>query len=269
MSFQPTAYQNTALTFGVEIEFCIASLNQGFEDPHPHSASNFRSLDADFNHTAVPEFYPESEPQGFREWCIQLRMARALSAAGFPSVTEKEINFAGKYPENERLARWIVTDDSSLRAPDTDFKYTWYKIEINSPAFYYDQAAVNQVRNVCTFLASKFRIHINNSMGVHVHVGDGKNGLQADVLRMLMATLFVFEPQLDTLHPRNRKGNTYCRSLNAHSKLGQQSIFNETTNTHPKSRSQILEDLLEIKDKKDIVISMSPLPEDVKTHKLA
>jgi hypothetical protein len=273
MSFQPIAPRNTALTFGVEIEFCIASLDTGYEDPHPHAAPYFRDLHAHFNHPIVPEWYSINQPHDYQTWCVQFRIAEILENAGFPAVTLREIEFAeGRYPETERLARWVITSDSSIKDPKSaeDFKYWWYKIEINSPAYYYNEASVSKVKAVCALLSKTFRIHLNKSMGLHVHVGDGKKGFQADVLRTLMATLFVFEPQLNTLHPKNRSKNRYCRSLNAYTQLGAQSVFDKGSNPAPMTRAELLEKILGIGDRKILIVNaMMPRPQDSATHKLA
>ena len=258
MSSQPGAGRNTALTFGIEIEFCVASLDSGYEDPHPHATPQFRDLDKYLNHPKVPNDCTEEQAVEWKMWFVQLRIAEALSAAGYRAVTEKEIDdMNGRYPEDERLSHWIVTSDVSLRLPNTDLKYEWYNIEVNSPAYYFNPAAVDEVKKVCNFLKANFRIHINNSMGVHIHVGDGKNGLEAYHLRSLMATLFVFEPQLDTLHPKHRIGrNFYCKPLNTESRLGKKSVLSKDQIPNPKTKRQILEELLQMDDRQDILYSM-------------
>jgi hypothetical protein len=269
MPSRPTTHRNTALTFGLEIEFCIASLNPSFTDPHPTSSPSFRALDRPIAHPRIPPSHPIFEPECFRSWCVQLRIARALTSAGFPAITEKEISISRTYTEAERLSKWVVTDDASINEPDED-RYSWYKIEINSPAFYYNQAAVRQVRDVCKLLTSTFRVHVNESMGVHVHVGDGKRGFETVVLRTLMAILFVFEQQFSTLHPKHRGDkNPYCKSLNSSSKLGRQAVFDKLTNPIPRTRADLLEELLAMEKKEDIVEAMYQTRYDYQTHKLA
>ena len=201
---------------------------------------------------------------------MQLRIAEVLSEAGCSVVTGFEIKESNKCRGDERLSRWIVDQDSTLSEPAGKHKYNWYQIEINSPAFYFNQAAVDEVKTVCALLAKTFRIHINKSTGLHVHVGNGMKGLSTDKLRSLMAMLYVFEPQLNKLHPAHRGDrNIFCTSLNTHSVLGQLSVFQEITNPKPKTRSELLEKLLKISRRDKIIETMYQAPFDFSTYKLA
>lgn len=249
MSPQPRG-QRDALTFGVEIEFLVAALGRGFretgQDPHPDDAREVVGLDEQPPSAAI---VPEC--MGWREqqiWFVELHVTKTITDAGFPALTLREVKDQ-LIPMSERVKSWIVHEDVSVEPPDTHGKYSWYRIEINSPAYYFTPGAVEAVKTVCAIISSTYRVHINNTAGMHCHVGNGTYGFETDVLRTLMAILFVFEPQLETLHPKHRtEGNMYCQSLWGQSRLGR--IRN-------KSKSEMLEILLRADSRAEVVRLMS------------
>ncbi|PVH87356.1 hypothetical protein DL98DRAFT_354492, partial [Cadophora sp. DSE1049] len=99
--------------------------------------------------------------------------------------------------------------------------YKFRDIEVVSPPFHFCKEALNEVKVVCETLPSQYRLISNTSCSIHVHVGNGTRGFTVPHIRSLMALLWTFEPQMDTLHPQHRVGPTrYNGSLRKHSKLG-------------------------------------------------
>ncbi|TAQ86869.1 hypothetical protein B7494_g4839 [Chlorociboria aeruginascens] len=183
-------------TFGVEIEFMLATLEDHVEDLHPEEGRTVRGL-------------------GGRWTGLYDHIATTLKAAGIPTIIDK--GDKGSYS-------WTVTDDVSLFTSYT-FGYKWISVEIISPPYYFEHAALDKVAQVVSVLKSTYRIVCDESCGVHIHIGDGLRGLEDDTLRLLFAMLWTFEPQLDTLHPAERVGiDAYSGSLRSTSWLGYDQI---------------------------------------------
>lgn len=100
-------------------------------------------------------------------------------------------------------------------------------------------------------LRLNYRTNINASCGLHVHVGNGVEGLPVDAIRNLTAYLWTFEPQLNQIHPRIRHDNAYCRSLMKSTYLGKRQ--------HPQvTRKEGLETIIETTTLDEIKRFMCP-----------
>lgn len=117
---------------------------------------------------------------------------------------------------------WNITHDFSLRPPllrrpdDHRYHYCWVPIEINSdPPGAADMEFFKKCGDVAATLRDETRAETNMSCGMHVHVGDGDKGLTLNTLKIIMATLFVFEPAIEQLHPIYRLGMIGDRPINA------------------------------------------------------
>jgi hypothetical protein len=88
-------------------------------------------------------------------------------------------------------------------------------MEVISPPLYFTEEGVKQVQAVCGILTNQYRIHINETCGVHVHVGFEDAGYSPEVLRNLMATIWTFEKWIEQIHPPDRRGvkNQYCQGM--------------------------------------------------------
>jgi hypothetical protein len=255
MSSQPLNPQ-PGLTFGVEFELAIATLAKGFVDANPGDPRQVKGLTCYLDHPAIFSYDNEIDDFEYREWFLQLRIADLFNAAGFPAITHREIKLKERYEDEDwsekRLTYWIIDQDASIREPDGFREYDWYGIEINSPAFYFSEDAVDAVKKVCKLLRNTYRINVNESTGMHVHVGHGCKIIDTPHLRALMALLFVFEPQLDMLHPSHRSDNGYSYPLDSHSILGKSKGL---------TRRQKLEALLAMHDREEILeIMRAPRP---------
>ncbi|KAL3426077.1 hypothetical protein PVAG01_02868 [Phlyctema vagabunda] len=183
------------LTFGVELEFLLATLLDDAEDPHPSDPRTPYGISNE---------KPFSEA-GYTK--IQRHIARTLNEAGFDAITADQ----GSESSLQLLSKWVVTSDSSLCMVDT--KYAWYAVELNSPAYYTCPESILIVQKVCALLKKTYRINHNNSSGLHVHVGDGFAGFSDTVTQNVAAMSWAFEDLLDQMHPKSRiDGNEMCPS---------------------------------------------------------
>lgn len=72
---------------------------------------------------------------------------------------------------------------------------------------------------VCTLLANRFCILVNETTGLHVHVGNGAKGFKLLTVKHLIAFCWAFEPQLNSLHLPSRQDRKHCRSIRESSSL--------------------------------------------------
>ncbi|KAH7330150.1 putative amidoligase enzyme-domain-containing protein [Rhexocercosporidium sp. MPI-PUGE-AT-0058] len=209
-----------ALTFGFELEFGIVCLPQDYEDPNPEDSRQvYGILEKD------PPLSPRIPSLGLHEpyqigaeddewWHIQQHIASTLRKQGLLAFSDEDETQTDFDTENS----WIIKDDASIKPPPLNYKFR--DVELVSPPFYFSEKALNEVRVVCETLPSEYRLFTNTSCSIHVHVGNGTNGFTVSHLRKLMAILWAFEPQFDSLHPHHRVGPTrYSGSLREHSKL--------------------------------------------------
>lgn len=188
-----------ALTFGIEIEFVLATFPTGMDDPHPKDLRPVKGIAGDAK---------LASREGFLN--VQTHIADTLNAHNF----EARSRIANKI---EDFTVWMVSRDL-LMAPDD--RYEYYPVELQSPIFYSTEEGYDEVRKVVEVLTSNYRIHTNESCGLHVHVGDEDKGLPLEVFRNLLAYIWSFEPQLSQIHPSHRLSNSYCYSFGSLTELG-------------------------------------------------
>jgi hypothetical protein len=190
-------------SFGVEFEFVIAAIC----DPrkrkiHPDDPRQvyFDTIDDDFS-----MWSEENKPDQTiaNRQTIQRHIREALRKGKFPTGDG----------DNQDIAVWEVAGDPSINTP-YHAQYQYFGIEVKTPALTYGRSALVQVRGVCNLLKSQFRVSVNQSCGLHVHVGNlHGNGLTLQDVRRTAAFLHAFEPQLDTVHPTHRFNNPHCASF--------------------------------------------------------
>lgn len=204
------------LTFGVELEFTIVGLEEQYKDPTPHDPRSVRGV------------LGSSRPS--KEDSVNIKVlehiADVLNKANIPAEARKGTPPSAVNPiDNPWTAKdqrsWVVTTDESIEAPKnhgTD--YFFHKIEITSPAFYFGKTTLEAVSQVCGVLSTNFRIHMNETMALHVHVGNKTKGFTTECVRGAIATAFTFEPQIEKIHPEYFRGEyKYGPNLRDHSRL--------------------------------------------------
>lgn len=128
---------------------------------------------------------------------------------------------------------WLIEPDFSLLPPlmaedDPRRDCKWMPMEINSRILEVGKDAFGEVVNVVRTLGTT-AANANSSTGVHVHVGNGteSKGFSLDTLKCFVGAMYVFEPQIEELHPAWRcgwdlekakyiergDGEFYCKSI--------------------------------------------------------
>lgn len=180
------------LTFGVELEFLIAGLADEYEDPNPNDPRSVRGLVGDPSSRKVSPYLLE-------------HIVEVLLKEGVPA--EDCVDTKARKPwKVDDPESWVVTTDSTIEYPplpedDPRNIYHYHRIEVCSPALYFNETSLAAVAQVCGILSSNFRVQLNWSCALHVHVGRSMKGFDLRAQRKFLATLFTFEPQIQKIHP--------------------------------------------------------------------
>ncbi|TGO44465.1 hypothetical protein BCON_0514g00040 [Botryotinia convoluta] len=205
-------------SFGIEFEFLIAFLAKpSIENPNPSDPRTvyFPSTPED----NAPAYFqiPVGKEDWANEWSIYAHIKRSLASIGLPTEPGKA---------NSNFAMWEVTRDGSITPPKPPHRrnkkayadwqaYTYYPIEVRTPAYYYCEDALRDVADFCKIMRKNYLVTVNESCGLHVHIGYGAQGFTLPHLRRLGAMIQAFEPQFDSIHPEHRidSRNDHCVSF--------------------------------------------------------
>lgn len=211
------------LTFGVEFEFLVATLPWHTSDPHPEDPRPVKNID-----TFVPIDH-KADWARFDEQQVALRtsLSSALNAVNLPARSVNET------PPSSPT--WEIDDDNSIAPPQGPEGriYKWRTVEVKTTPYYFTPESLAAVSLGCKTLTSNFRLNVNESCGLHVHVGDGIEGFSLDTLHNLAAFLWTFEPVLETIYPPDRRNGGYSLAMRKCSKLAQQHAWLSRTNPAP------------------------------------
>lgn len=186
------------LSFGIELEFCLGYVPHGRPNPDP---SDKRRVDF-----KDPSYFPEDQraPDGYAIDLIdviQQDIIQTLVDKGYAAKLDNHDQQSDDVPPRE----WWVMSDSSIKLPqDEPEGYEFVKIEIASPAWFVSDRSAKQVEAVLGLLKETYYVVTNESTGLHVHVGRGKDGFSFKHMRDLIAMLWAYELQLSSIHPPSR-----------------------------------------------------------------
>ena len=112
---------------------------------------------------------------------------------------------------------WKVTKDSSIKADDfltgkQGGRYGYAGIELKSPALPYTAKSLVTIREMCQHLG-ELDILVNESCGLHVHVGNKRKGFPLETMKNLCVLTATFERELESIHPPHRISNYHTRSI--------------------------------------------------------
>ncbi|RDW65265.1 hypothetical protein BP5796_09957 [Coleophoma crateriformis] len=186
------------LTFGIELEFALATVPIGKPDPHPEDPRQV------YFHDPSNPANPPSTTSTFI-YTILTHVAQTLTQHHVPAIPILKRSQTTTFSRN-----WLVKTDASIQPPNPTsalypHAYRWYAVEVVSPAYYHSPSTTDACRKVIRILREQYRMVVNESCGLHVHVGNGLDGLDGKWLRNLMGVLWTFEAQLESLFPAHRK----------------------------------------------------------------
>ncbi|MCJ1469795.1 hypothetical protein MMC07_008437 [Pseudocyphellaria aurata] len=204
------------LTFGVELEFLV---RYDPEDYRYESRRPERSLNLLEIHSLVRK-----------------RMIHILNDNGFSTHPYFYTS----------VSEWTVSFDGTIRADGCE---NCRAIELKSPALEYSPFGLKQVTEVVELLGFEFDLFVNQSCGLHVHVGNETRGFSMETLKTFASLITVFEKQLNSLHPPDRLQNQYAKPL--------RSAF--LKDALPRDKLLIIDDL---EDMTDLIWRFHPVRDD-------
>lgn len=208
------------LTFGVEIEFAVATLDPYDQNLQPEDNRVTYFLDAN-GHRDI--WTPEN---------IYSHIAASLTHAGIPAVADEPTDSTWA-PEHPSL--WVVKKDYSILA-----KSTSWGIEVASPVLTFNAESLRLVERVHEVLSGKYGIEVNNSTGLHVHVGNHDLGFDFPSMQRLAGILWTFDAQISTIHSKYRRERSqYCADFRNRSVL-RTMLDKELPGLEPKVREKSL-----------------------------
>lgn len=114
----------------------------------------------------------------------------------------------------EGYEKWTVdTDgsiDSSLDMPRGWESFSHYGIEIKTPVYPFLDSALSDMSRVINLVTSNMHTFVNESCGLHVHVGNGQRGFRLQTLKNFCMLITSFESQINSLHPLHRILNEHA-----------------------------------------------------------
>ncbi|MCJ1461638.1 hypothetical protein MMC07_000235 [Pseudocyphellaria aurata] len=131
---------------------------------------------------------------------VRRRIIQILKANGFSAHNYTYTN----------VLQWTVTTDGTIS--DEGCK-NCYAIELVSPALDYSPSALKQVMDVVELLVSKLDCFVNETCGLHVHVGNETRGFTLRTLKTFASLITAFEKQLNLLHPLDRHQNGFAKTV--------------------------------------------------------
>ncbi|KAI1373519.1 putative amidoligase enzyme-domain-containing protein [Hypoxylon crocopeplum] len=208
------------LTFGVELEFLVAYLNVGVDDPDPNEERDLIRAGT----------YEEGSRKVLK--IVQNGAFHISFRSG-----ENDI-YIDPHFDIPRYNAWRLVHDGSLnftRSKD----YTWMSKELTSEIMGYDNPDfyVSRITDVCRAVRQT-RVHLNRTTGVHVHVGRGEESFSLITMKKFATFIwFADDLLLGLQHPYRRECH-YCRPLHSASGLGKRAASNLLRKGNPLSEAQ-------------------------------
>ncbi|RYP77375.1 hypothetical protein DL771_001170 [Monosporascus sp. 5C6A] len=113
---------------------------------------------------------------------------------------------------------WEVEIDSSIQPPNQS-EYHRCTVEITSPAEVASDESFSAITYAVNLLTSKYRMSLNPSCGLHVHVGRGADLLELGALRRVAGLSWAADPLLGCLHPPPKRFCYYSQSIRERTRL--------------------------------------------------
>ncbi|KAI1078874.1 putative amidoligase enzyme-domain-containing protein [Whalleya microplaca] len=203
----------STLTFGVELEFLVAVVKFGQRDPQP-------------DEDRAP-FRCDTENGYKQQVQIDQQMMEVLMRPGYmPWRHSVHDLFRGPNSNIRLYDAWRLTNDSSLRYGQnwSPPEYMWIGREVTSEVMSSQgNDHVRKITDVCRSIRDA-RTSLNETTGVHVHVGLGDEPFSLLTLKKFVSLLWFIDEMLLGLHHPSRHNNRHCHQLRSMSALGQQTL---------------------------------------------
>ncbi|KAJ4308823.1 hypothetical protein N0V84_011868 [Fusarium piperis] len=178
------------VSFGVELEFLVHRRTSG---------------DDDESVAGLPPVLRSDDWTSSQESVARMLREHGLDAY---STTSPDADRSGPL-------KWVVANDGSVSEygePSDRFGVDWDNLELISPPLYACDEAFRLVAAVIRLVTTNFRVRVNHTCGLHVHVGNGPHHLDMRAMRNYAALLWATDNILSTLHCPSRSATKYSNS---------------------------------------------------------
>ncbi|KAI0132418.1 hypothetical protein BJ170DRAFT_680300 [Xylariales sp. AK1849] len=217
------------LTHGEEYEGLVAFKWDDDDDPDEADSQHLAPL------TRIPKPNPDFIPPTFpltvpeedllQYYCAKIiheRVRDTLRDYGFPVIGDELLD----ENDDQRLApfRGFDVEWDSTVTEVADFRYMWCSIEIKTPVNPDTPEAYEITSHAINLLVSKYRFKVNETCGLHVHVGNGPDWFPLNSIKRIAAFFWAADPILGCLHPPERRYNIWIPSIRERSELAKGTV---------------------------------------------
>ncbi|RYP19363.1 hypothetical protein DL767_009657 [Monosporascus sp. MG133] len=226
----PGTRKALSLTFGVEVELLMPWLFIDQKDPHEHIEGLPPVFRVD-RARVKRNVYGTDDPVYAAAEIIFSDLRDTLEGLGLASsLAESHLQDDGySAMVLEGYQDWEIEDDGSLhqqeslgyeeKYPDYGLIQQWVSLEIQSPAEYATPEAFEAIKYALQVLTQKYRMRVNDTCSVHVHVGQGIERLPLDMIRRIAGLSWAADLLLFTLQNPLRRANVYCQPIREYSNM--------------------------------------------------
>ncbi|RYP56311.1 hypothetical protein DL771_011963 [Monosporascus sp. 5C6A] len=219
-----------SLTFGVEVELLMPWLFVDQKDPHEHVEGLPPAFRVERALVKRNVYGTDNLVYAAAE-IIFNDLRDTLEGLGLTSsLMESHLQDDGySAAVLEGYADWEIEDDGSLYQQESlgyeeEFPFygliqQWVSLEIQSPAEYATPEAFEAIKYALQILRQKYRMRVNDTCSVHVHVGQGTERLPLDMIRRIAGLSWAADLLLFTLHNPLRRANIYCQPIREYSNM--------------------------------------------------
>ncbi|KAI1456618.1 hypothetical protein F4805DRAFT_458618 [Annulohypoxylon moriforme] len=195
-------------TFGVELEFLVPWLLEEEDDPLGEVdglAPLFRVKITDF----------ATGPGRV----VRQTLAKLFQDHGLNTISVRTYQYKTDYAKRalHDFSKWTFKGDGSLREHDRSTawfkKYQWVDVEIGSPVEPTTPIAYEILNYARQLLTSTYRCRVNDSCGLHVHVGKGFEPFDLVNMRRISALVWSSEHLFVNLNHPSRQSNFQTPTL--------------------------------------------------------
>lgn len=206
-------------SFGIELEFLVGLLPDGTPDPDPqdpHIRSGIFPFSIEVEHHIARNLNKTFKEQTYTTTKELVQPFWAYVPFGNIDSKAEEDAF-GRSAHGE----WEIKSDISVVDPEKGTTpYEYVAIEVVSPAYLFSPEAVADVQGVAEHLTKTYRTRLNQTCGMHIHIGCQHADYELQHLKNIIAIIWTFEKRFYQLVSEDRSANpAYTGLLTTSSRL--------------------------------------------------
>lgn len=219
--FTPTS----PITYGVEGEFILfgKALKEG-EDRVAAERANPGIIMYPHDQTFPAQFCRLYVTDHLRAFGVTINDFDFDSDAPIPPLLEWTRAAAAANTYLEEYHRWSLKWDITVKLDETEKNDQFpdlimLNLELITPVFQDCPATYVEIERVFHLIQRYFRYHVNDSCGLHVHIGAGRDHMEGNLVRRLAYMMWAADCLLMPLHVASRADNAQSPRNRFHSNL--------------------------------------------------